>query len=78
MYRFIFALFYLQLVHDATGDVIITIKSDAEDAFQFRVTGHHSKKNGQVVNQQMMKKKNNTDTRQNNIYDNRVKILSST
>ena len=43
-----FALFYLQLVPDITGDVIITIKSDSEDAFHFKVTGHHSKKDGQV------------------------------
>ena len=57
---------------DTTGDVIITIKSDAEDAFQFKVTGYKSKKDGQVVEQQIAKKRNNTDKRQNNKPANRV------
>ena len=61
---------------DTTGDVIITIQSD--DAFQFRVTGNHSKKDGQVVVQQMMVKRNNTDTGQNNKHVNRVNNHANT
>ena len=65
-----FALFYLQLVPDITGDVIITIKSDSEDAFHFKVTGHHSKKDGQVEEQMLVKKTNKTETRQINRHAN--------
>ena len=73
MYSSMFASFNLLMgLHAGDGDVIITIKSDAEDAFQFRVTGHHSKKDGQVVEQQMVKR-NNTDTRHNTKHNKKMK-----
>jgi hypothetical protein len=44
MYSSMFALFIRLLgLHAVDGNVIITNKSDSEDAFQFRVTGYQSK-----------------------------------
>ena len=70
MYSFRVAWLYILFLKDTTGDVIITIKSDADNTFQFRVTGDSVKKEEVLKKQDDTRGK--TDTIESNRYNDRV------